>query len=670
MPGLIPDSQIPQPSIPLDQKKTEKKWKPIQKKVQSTSDKTIATGQGQTLAKPIGKQRIKPEWSKTQPTSQKASQKAAVVLSGTRATHQIQQEAKTIPHKQFVAGLKAKAEPKHLARLGEINDSFKRTGKRLELQKLGFTQNPVTKMQENVFLPRQTVQSVITASKLSLNEVPSLFSKEELISSIRLDLNPELEPLLVLVKNAPEYISEQELAIITKSLSEPMKNRLFANLKEYVSSYDILATNQGSPAAMNVLKEAAKKESISIREFIFKIGLENHREILATEILQPLGLSEGVAGKYEVTLKGVKFDNTNDPQGIASSFLQGDTVKNDPRMRTTKWKDFLKSKQKIRQLKFEKAQTPDYQTKKKIEKQIQTKEANNKQLAEQASSLGYDEEIRKQIFIDILLCNADGHIDQYIGMKNIDLSRFLGPEYFTKEGQTFCLLRSSLLDHSAATAPMPNEEQVFYKALVENFSKQESALRARVGTAEFFKTQEKKTSEIREALSKAKTLSQENVSEFLNTIETDYQIKINRTQDLENIKDEVQKKLEEKGSDTKAESFKKIHPDAFKEMQERVKLAKTYLESEKKPTMLGITFAMYPDLEVFIEVLRRSEWAPFGSLAIGNVNGIIQYRPLETIRDSIWATAEEKTKMQEAIDRMQKKAQSTKMLEQTMDLVL
>lgn len=533
----------------------------------------------------------------------------------------------------------------------------------------------------------KSLQEVI--SPPSVEKVPTLFDKEEIASTIQLLLSqdPELlesripdedrEKVVAFSRSLRQepasHISQERFLVLMEGLSPQTQKQLSNNLREYVSTQDVMMVNRSTPNTVKALQAAAKQSQISPREFAFKMGLENHREILGGQVLKELGLATFVVPKNEVVFEGATLLGQKS-EGIASGWLDGGVpLQNNTMIRDAEWIDLLKMKNRLANVELKVSTDPA------AKKEALQLRADIAKLEENFVSPEIAKAIRNQVFIDILCCSADSHIGQYLlkdgSIYNIDFARHLGPQNFKKEGSTCCTLRSDLLDHPAASAPLSKEEVASYREMITHFSVAEEALKKLVGTQEFFKEAEETMTDLRDCLSRLDSLHPMKKEAFRNEIKERYGIETDK-ETLADIKNDLKVKLKEKLEETKSSCYQKIHPVSFEELKTRIARLELYLQQcereNRSPTLTEATFRMYPDLEIFVKVLGRREKRPFGNLSLGTVSGTFQYRPLERVisdakKDGL-ATAEEIVQMDESLANIQKTAQSSKMLETTMDI--
>lgn len=614
------------------------------------------------------------------------------------------------------------------------------------------------------------------ASPPNLDTVRTLYSKDEVISSIRvlgMTTFPErkmagegaspITPFLHQLGAKSSHMTAPELstAIDQSSLKEfqkdYLKKTLFTddgkvkNCREYVSTQECVIAN---PDSVGYIRQAAKASGVYLREFAFKLGAENTNEIKGGQLLKTLGLSAFVVPKSEQQFSNVEFAGEKAPKGIASSWLENSNLMlQDPASKTEEWgsiaqlrknldiltadlseatpeqkvalealckyiKEVLAKKvqerivtipDQISELEFyfdrdnphindekikdtKKLQeflpallkvidgdnfSPKTVMEKKADFEVAFKDVIASMTAADFSSASLSQNIRMHCFIDALFCSADSHMNQYMvkdgKVYNIDFARHLGPEYIGKEGQVFSALRSSLLDHPAASGPMTKEEVAQFKAVLEKFVEGKEGLKRQFVSQRQSAEGEQSIKNLQFDIENLKNLSQEALGDFREKVKTQYGIEV-KAEELSSLQAELSPKLKQLLEEKKVACFEKIHPKAFEALEARVDSAMKYFtDCEARgvaPTMTEATLSMYPDLKIFMTVFGRMYSLPFGSLALSQEG----YRPLQGIIDEAKAegiaTESEIKQMQGALANIQKKAQSSEMLATTMDISL
>ncbi|MBS0655581.1 MAG: hypothetical protein JSR46_07385, partial [Verrucomicrobia bacterium] len=250
-------------------------------------------------------------------------------------------------------------------------------------------------------------------------------------------------------------------------------------------------------------------------------------------------------------------------------------------------------------------------------------------------------------------------------------ARLLGPSCCKKGEQTFVTLKSALLDHPAASAPMSKKEVDFFKGVLKKFEESKDELRAKYVNEEVFIAGEKHIANLSEALVALDALTEEGIDDFCKNVKNNFNIEV-QNRELSQLQAELKPMLEQARNEAMNRCFEKVHPGVFTEMEARVESANKYFndceQNSIQPTMTGVTFSMYPDLEVFITVFGRSSMAPFGNISLAREG----YRSLEGIRDlaikNNLATPDEVAKMNQSLENFRQKAFETSMVSTTVEL--
>lgn len=117
---------------------------------------------------------------------------------------------------------------------------------------------------------------------------------------------------------------------------------------------------------------------------------------------------------------------------------------------------------------------------------------------------------------------------------------------------------------------------------------------------------------------------------------------------------ELGKVLSAKESEIRKACYSKIHPKAFEPFIYRLEKLKEYVNKVEKPTLVGAFEAIYPDLNLFIQLYQRYKNNPFlfiGSYLGNNMPFVFSYI-INHLKEESLATAEEIERLEKAQKRL------------------
>ncbi|MCB1119723.1 MAG: hypothetical protein KDK65_07170, partial [Chlamydiia bacterium] len=250
------------------------------------------------------------------------------------------------------------------------------------------------------------------------------------------------------------YVSQKQVDAMLDRLSQdpalkdfPVGKILKKNLEPFVSSTQVMAANGGKELVMKKMKELSGPPRADRPGFAFKLGAENHREILAGKLNDRIGFNRYLVPKHEVSIRRAKLGETSSPSGIASEWL----ASGKPLPRET-----LNNYYRLRK---------EVAAKQAKGEDVSTEMAELTALRQQLVSVQggkRDEGVLHQALMNITLQSFDSHIGQFLQVDGqtfgFDEARLLAPSLaYQEESGTFVTFRSALIGHPACQEAMPQE---------------------------------------------------------------------------------------------------------------------------------------------------------------------------------------------------------------------
>lgn len=336
---------------------------------------------------------------------------------------------------------------------------------------------------------------------------------------------------------------------------------------------------------------------VQTKDYAFKLGFENVRENLAANSANVLKLDTILLSKKPLSLKYHKFPDQRQNEGIASEWLEGNSV-----VPKENWKAYLSLRQQLAMANL----NPQEPAK------IAEIKAELKLVEEEIMAMGGSESIQMHGLLDLLYCSYDSHNGQYkrdgIGdVFNFDFSRFLGPsDVMQEKGELFVMLRSTLLDHPAANQPLSPK----IIKLIQSWDKDLIALghKELVGNVEEFAAATEKMHSL--------LVDRENLKLTFDMDEEAGQLQQQqwdaKTEQLrqryglpQGSREELKSAIEKDITAIRLKCFNFIHPTAFNAFMSRIANAKAYIQNNQQPTVIGLRDALYPQFKTFYHVLER-----------------------------------------------------------------
>lgn len=173
---------------------------------------------------------------------------------------------------------------------------------------------------------------------VELKGVPQRYDKDGVLSNLRLvGGDKALEAIRQISNEGDRYITIDILdRIATEAGVDP--GAMKKNLEPFYSSIDLERGSNFSEPLRQMIQtkmEAIAPSHSGAREklvtagrpgYAFKLGLENHREILAGKVVQSLGLDAYYTMKTEESFEAATLAGTKAPSGIASKWLEDATL--------------------------------------------------------------------------------------------------------------------------------------------------------------------------------------------------------------------------------------------------------------------------------------------------------------------------------------------------------
>lgn len=408
------------------------------------------------------------------------------------------------------------------------------------------------------------------------------------------------------------YVNVQ--VIDSLDIDATSKAWLKKELKGYYSATDIIAHNQNRAQIMTSLKEAANLNAEFHPSYAFKTGSENFHESLGGKLATEAGMSEFLVPKTDAELKSTTLGQTENPQGLASRWLPGESFP------LKLWNEWLDVKHELQRAKAEGKDTSE----------IQGRYDNKRQ---EVLQFGATKSIAKQIFFDASFMASDSHINQYKKgsdgqMHNFDFARFFASSLvYAKGGSHFANFRSDLLDHPLAEEPLsassPYREDlsaVRQQVLAMNVDEIANSWNAKglVGTPEFFSHhgQVMQSCEQDYAVVTDAQTSKEKLTELARS----YNIPVKDTATVDEMRQAIVGKIKHKFGESQKACWSLVHPDAINQWKTGMLCMQEYYKTTPEPTLKGAVHAFFADLAPFMQAMEVLARNPGTALMIQTTN--------------------------------------------------
>lgn len=514
------------------------------------------------------------------------------------------------------------------------------------------TQNPVTKVEREVYLPLVFIEDKLNIKEfITWERIKAIFDKNGYIHSLaylqkafseqieeeeglkkvisELDRLPfDCEQIkddlnhmndLVSFNQVTKFIKKDDLLSTLRTVStEPGVAKIISEIKEirddfldekellkkypelknqtlYVKKSDIIKQNSQIPELKKKLEQfTGNLEEVKFAEqtYAFKLGAENINERKASILLNFLNLSTFFVPKYEYKFENAELGKHKSPQGIVGKWIKATYSM------LSNWDKYLVSKKTYERTKL---LNPD------VEPDI-TLEADKRKLEDFGSLTN----IAEHCLADMILGSFDSHLAQYaIDPVNrefycFDFARFLLPADVLrhKENETIVLFRSAFLDHPKAQEPLPEELVEKYRSMDLKKLREDIEASGLLGTELDFAGAVSGINKLKKDLLKKEADPEEYRVDTLKLCEK-YGIDTTDKKFDEcdqALREEIKRKIVE----IQEKCFQKIHPRGFENMMKRLEYLQEYLSSDNTPyTAEGAFAAMYPLLQPFVVVLSR-----------------------------------------------------------------
>lgn len=459
-------------------------------------------------------------------------------------------------------------------------------------------QNSILKLKTDLFLDKNIIENEIEDTDVeskdnltdSLSRIPVFYKKQDILQEFNFLFQQEnlseekkiwvQEELKEKIKNLPnDYMSAQDL----ESGGLPL-HLLPPTIHQYISIGDIRILEESiEDGPLSTLIKDIKSDQYTVA---FKIesknlGIENTRELLAREILEPLELYGYFVAKTHIKVQEM--------EGIQGRWIEGETLP------VELWKEFTKTKKELAEATFR--QEPTEHLLEELAK-----------LENKIVDFTHDlDNIQELLLADLLLCSCDTHLQQLLRSKedsklyNIDFARFMTPSEFSKTDEIVAVnFKSVLLDHPGASFPL--SAQLKHLITKINLETLEEKYRPLVGDEK----EMKKSAEVIETLMTDKNNIKGNLLALCKKYRMDPKTKAAK------LKSEISR-LERK---ERKKCFSKIHPQAYSRFIERIKILQNYVSQTSEPTLKEAFARMYPLVQPFMKILERLEVNPGLSIGI------------------------------------------------------
>lgn len=467
--------------------------------------------------------------------------------------------------------------------------------KALRLQKLGEKFKLERKKIDD--LEQYTIASRYQEKVKSATSVPRSAKREEIGKSQESEIIYEA---LVKLREQPAFF---DAAVLDKfGLTPAVIKKLKENITEHVSSYEVAYVNSNKSAqTFNLLKNLLKIETEHYPSYGFKTGAENSHEILAGQLLEPLGLETYVLKKTEQKLDYGELSDKVGPSGIGSRWVEGEDF---PKI----WNEWLVAKHA-----YKMAQASGTLTEKM--------QGDYMQLRQKVLEAGGTRSIGEHFILNTAAMASDAHINQYKRSTEdgefytYDFSRFFAPfPAYKNGGSTILTIRNDFLDHPLAEEPLtpssPYEkdlQNIKDKVLSWDVGKIEKEWRDKglVGTLEFFK---EKGDALLACDKNYALVNRHSISEeVLNKIAQEYGVSPLKKEDKNAFKERIIEAIKDTREQIKQEVWLKAHPKAIEQFKIRTEEMQKYYRNTPEPTLRGAWEAFYPEIAPFSHALEIME---------------------------------------------------------------
>ncbi len=303
--------------------------------------------------------------------------------------------------------------------------------------------NPVTRVEEEVLIPKESVDDLIQKENQPIPDFTVWYSRDELISTLRtlyIDDDPKhnekIFQAINSMKSKNNYIHVDEINSVYKiDLNK---------LAKYVSSFELLKSDL-SPTVKSKVSEAVQSYATDLSAISIKTGEgESIREELAYKEAKAFGMDHLLLKKEIRNVPGAKLERTK-----KSEYLVAPWIDNAADLPVMPWYKFADYNNKVKKGLFRAPNAVLHEATVQI---LESKKVE--------AFSGIDpKSAQEHLILDLRLIAFDNHFDQYKvrgdQIVNLDYGRFGTPERYGRWGNgTFFVFRSVFLDHPAAHEPM------------------------------------------------------------------------------------------------------------------------------------------------------------------------------------------------------------------------
>ncbi len=514
---------------------------------------------------------------------------------------------------------------------------------------------------------------------IDLSKVNPQIEKSAVLSNIRVAIentknDEEKQTLIQLRKDVDACRGDFIKKDVLTDLSPDNIGMMTRNCPEYMSSMEVMATNEYNPAIATGMEQIVKNKGAgdvgSLQNpafadrpgYAYKRGNENHREVLAGNIGDLLGVQKFLTPKLESKLTKGKLGSETSPRGLASKWLaEGTPLNHQAFFRFTKKQNQVFQKESKGEAVTEQERTELEELKKAI-------------APENDPGAPGPLSVNMQAWLDLATCSYDSHANQYMIIDGeahcYDFARFCAPsEAYRDEEMLMLTLRSTFIDHPFCEEDMPEEAIHSILDVDVDQLEQNLAERGLLENQSFF---DDHAQNIRQAVSDYHSIRDGSISKerFAELME-----RHGYTEDMGRSDVFVTKAILNEYNQLKEESFSKIHPKALRGMTERIRLGQEYIRSCRKenvaPTMKSAFKAMMPAQATLHRLFAKYTGEdPGNRMAIENVGGAIA--PLNLVawleKTKNQMSPEDLKEAQNAIETLKEKSCDISELCTTMDI--
>lgn len=468
--------------------------------------------------------------------------------------------------------------------------------------------------------PLTRLNAFLEAAFKSNSKLKPVFDK------IRKDLIENQYPLHEAIKAIKKYqYSKENLNVfiskptLIKLISPQVFNKfenVFKNMSDFISHHQFQPTRlEGNPFINHVLNKLQSRPQI-MGPYALKTGVFTKREFLAADSVKILKLQDAVVSKYPMN---VTYQNEQQ-KGALSRWV-------DEKFPEADWGNYCELRQKYVALMFQ-VEHAEKEQKPKLMQELEKMKKEYESAAQRVKGVASKHSFQLQGVLDALYQSNDSHSGQYHiedgRILNVDFADFL---YGSDIGQgvtpkeRYGLFRSCFLDHPFAMEPL--DDQLIKTISQWNVDEIVRAHKEKklLGSQDQYDKDVETLEELYRRLGIIEKQKESNtpIPEFEALCK-----KIRIPAEHKSLPQQMEY-LENALSNQKNQLLQRwhrlIHPAAFSQFIQRIRLAQEYIKSTEQPTGRGLRDALYPDLKLFFAVLERMEINPSATMEYTEKDG-------------------------------------------------